>query len=57
MFSLLQLWSGVLVRLFRSRGILLIENLALRQQLAVFKRQHSAVELLWFSKMSSDARS
>jgi len=41
MFSLLQLWSGVLVRLFRSRGILLIENLALRQQLAVFKRQHS----------------
>ena len=29
------------MRLFRSRQILLIENLALRQQLAVFKRQHS----------------
>jgi transposase InsO family protein len=45
MFSLLQLLSGVLVRLFRSRGILLIENLALRQQLAVFKRQHSRPKL------------
>jgi hypothetical protein len=30
------LWSGVPVRLFRSRGILLIENLALRQQTACF---------------------
>ena len=28
-------------RLFRPRGTLLIENLALRQQLAVFQRQHA----------------
>ena len=33
------------MRLFRSRQILLIENLALRQQLAVFKRQHSRPRL------------
>jgi hypothetical protein len=39
MFDPLRLWAGVLVRLFHSRQILLIENLALRQQLAVFKRQ------------------
>jgi hypothetical protein len=38
MFGPLRLWAGVLVRLFHSRQILLIENLALRQQLAVFKR-------------------
>jgi putative transposase len=41
MFGLLRLWVGVLVRLFRSHRSLLIENLALRQQLAVFKRQNS----------------
>ena len=40
MFGLLLLWAGTLNRLFRSRQILLIENLALRQQLVVFKRQH-----------------
>jgi hypothetical protein len=32
-------WIGAFLRLFRSRQSLLIENLALRQQLAVFKRQ------------------
>lgn len=41
MLGLLRLWVGVLVRLFRSHRSLLIENLALRQQLAVFKRQNS----------------
>jgi len=41
MFRLLQLWLGLLIRCFRSRRSLLLENLALRQQLTVFKRKHS----------------
>src|SRR5215469_8659525 len=41
MFGFLHVWIGAFLRLFRSRQNLLIENLALRQQLAVFKRQHS----------------
>ena len=40
MFDLLRLCFGLLVRLVQSRESLLIENLALRQQLAVFKRKH-----------------
>jgi putative transposase len=40
MFSLFTLSLGVLVRLFRSRGKLVLENLALRQRLAVLKRRH-----------------
>ena len=40
MFALLQLWFGTLFRVFFSHHSLLIENLALRQQLAVFKRRH-----------------
>src|SRR5258707_3494003 len=40
MFSLLLLWIGALIRLFRSRGNLVLENLVLRQQLAVLKRRH-----------------
>src|SRR5712664_692224 len=40
MFSLLLLWIGALIRLFRSRGNLVLENLMLRQQLAVLKRRH-----------------
>jgi hypothetical protein len=40
MFSLLLLWSRALLRLFRSRGNLVLENLALRQPLTVLKRQH-----------------
>jgi len=39
MFSLLLLWIRALLRLFRSRGSLVLENLALRQQLTVLKRQ------------------
>src|SRR5664280_895299 len=39
MFDLFRLWLGALLRLFRTRRSLLLENLALRQQLAVFKRQ------------------
>lgn len=40
MYGLIRVLAGVIVRLFRSRRSLLIENLALRQQLAVFKRQN-----------------
>ena len=45
MFDLLRLWPGFLLRFLRSRQSLLIENLVLRQQLAVFKRQHSRPRL------------
>jgi hypothetical protein len=45
--------GGILIRLFRPRGILLIENLALRQQLAVFKRQHSRPRLAVGDKLLS----
>jgi len=40
MFRFLKLCVGTLVRLFRGRRSLLLENLALRQQLAVLKRRH-----------------
>jgi hypothetical protein len=45
MFGFVRLWVGILVRLFRCRRCLWIENLALRQQLAVFKRQNSRPRL------------
>lgn len=41
-----RLWLGLLVRFFRSRHNLLIENLALRQQLVVLKRKHPRPKLL-----------
>ena len=40
MFPILRLIFGTITRLFCSRGSLLMENLVLRQQLAVFKRRH-----------------
>src|ERR1035437_8656910 len=40
MFRFIVLCLGMLVRLMRVRRSLLLENLALRQQLAVLKRQH-----------------
>jgi putative transposase len=40
MFGLLRLLLGSILRAFQSRSNLLIENLVLRQQLAVFKRRH-----------------
>jgi putative transposase len=40
MSNLLLLWFGALFRLCRSRRNLLLENLVLRQQLAVLKRRH-----------------
>ena len=50
MFDLVRLGFGVIVRLFRSREALLIENLVLRQQLAVFKRKHSRPRLAGMDK-------
>ena len=51
MLDLLRLWSGLLTRLVRSRRNLLMENLALRQQLAVFKRQNSRPRLATADKI------
>jgi len=39
MFAIIRLCLGTISRLFRSRRTLLLENLALRQQLVVFKRR------------------
>ena len=39
MFDLFRLWLGAVLRGFRTRRSLMLENLALRQQLTVFKRQ------------------
>jgi len=40
MISVISLLAGVILRLFCSRHSLLLENLALRQQLALLKRRH-----------------
>src|SRR5258708_8100292 len=40
MFNLFQLWFGAVIRIFRAQRSLMLENLALRQQLAVLKRKH-----------------
>src|SRR5258705_2727584 len=42
---------GTLVRLFRGRRSLLIENLALRQQLVALKRRHPRPGLSLFDKL------
>jgi len=51
MFEILRLWAGLFTRVFRSRRDLLIENIALRQQLAVFKRHNSRPRLAAPDKM------
>ena len=51
MFGHLQIWLGLCLRLLHSRRSLMIENLALRQQLAVFKRQHSRPKLAVADKL------
>ena len=43
MFRLIGLCLGTLVRLLRARRSLLLENLALRQQLAVLKRRRPPI--------------
>jgi len=40
MFNLVSLWVGAFLRAFRSRRNLVLENLALRQQLGILKRRH-----------------
>ena len=45
------LWFGVLVRVFRSRRNLFLENLALRQQLTVLKRKHPKPKLRVLDKL------
>ena len=45
MFRFFGLWLGLLARCFRSHRTLLLENLALRQQLAVLKRRHPRARL------------
>jgi putative transposase len=51
MFGFTRLWVGALIRLFHSRQILLLENLALRQQLVVFKRQRRRPRLAGIDKV------
>jgi hypothetical protein len=45
MFRFIGLFLGTLVRFLRARTSLLLENLALRQQLVVLKRQHPRLRL------------
>jgi putative transposase len=51
MFNSSRLCLGLLARCFRSRRKLLLENLALRQQLAVLKRRQDRPTLLPFDKL------
>jgi hypothetical protein len=46
MLGFLRLWFGLLVRCFRSHRSLLVENLALRQQLIVLKRRLCFAKIL-----------
>jgi len=52
MFRFVRLSFGVMVRLFRRRGSLLLENLVLRQQVSVLKRKNGRPKLTgldrWF---------
>src|SRR5664279_2601475 len=51
MFRWFWRWFGLLVRVFRCRRGLLLENLALRQQLAVLKRKHPKPKLRVLDKL------
>jgi len=51
MFQLIRLCFGSLVRLFRRRGSLVLENLVLRQQLAVLKQRHPRPHLRVIDKL------
>ena len=51
MFNMFFLWFGALIRTFQSRRNLILENLVLRQQLAVLKRQHPRPRLNGFDKL------
>src|ERR1039458_1821283 len=51
MFRFIVQSFGTLVRLLRARRSLLLENLALRQQLAVLKRRHPKSRIGWLDKL------
>jgi hypothetical protein len=51
MFRFIGLCLGTLVRLLRTRRSLLLENLVLRQQLAVMKRRHPRPRLDLLDKL------
>src|SRR5947209_19719990 len=51
MFRFVALCLGMLVRFFRERRTLLLENLALRQQLVALKRRHPRPSLGFFDKL------
>lgn len=51
MFSIIRFWLVTITRLFCSRRSLLLENLALRQQLAVFKHRHPRPRLSILDKL------
>jgi putative transposase len=45
MFDFFRLWCGAILRTFRSRRSLMLENLALRQQVVILKRKHPKPKL------------
>lgn len=51
MFNMLVLWFGALTGAFRGRRNLILENLVLRQQLAVLERRHPRARLDWLAKL------
>jgi putative transposase len=51
MFAIIRLYLETIFPLFCSRRNLLLENLALRQQLAAFKRRHPRPRLLAVDKL------
>src|ERR1700686_3589678 len=51
MLNIMRLCLGIIARLFRARHSLVLENLALRQQLAVFKRRHPRTRLTFLDKL------
>jgi hypothetical protein len=51
MLKILRLVLGTITRLFSTRRSLVLENLALRQQLVVFKRRHRKPRLGLFDKL------
>jgi hypothetical protein len=51
MFRFFRFWFGALARCFGPRQDLLLENLALRQQLTVLKRRHPKPKLGLFDKL------
>ena len=57
MVRFVRLCFGMLVRLFRRRQSLLLENLALRQQLVMLKRRHPRLSLGLLDKLFLDNRS